>query len=106
MSWKKTPAARTKGSKKQNKTIADQLAQSEIKTFDINFNQRHAFVKELFDNDEQAYDKTLLELGKSNGYIEALTYINLNVRYDYNWSDDSETKEEFMAIIKSKFLNR
>ena len=92
--------------KQQAKTIADQLAQSEIKTFDINFNQRHAFVKDLFDGDEQAYQKTLLELGKSNGYIEALTYINLNVRYDYHWKDDSEIKEEFMAIIKRKFLSR
>ncbi|MGB1206283.1 MAG: hypothetical protein ACPG5B_11585 [Chitinophagales bacterium] len=92
--------------KRQNKTLADKLAQSDIKTFDINFNQRHAFVSELFNGDEQAYKQTLYELGKSNGYIEALTYINLNVRYDYRWKDDSETKEEFMNIIKSKFLNR
>ena len=92
--------------KKQEKTLADQLAQSEIKTFDINFNQRHAFVNELFEGNEQAYQNTLTELGKSGGYIEALTYINLNVRYDYHWKDDSPTKEEFMNIIKSKFLNR
>lgn len=73
--------------------------------FPINFNQRYAFVNRLFDGDEAAYGKAINDLSESKGYIEALTYVNLNLRYDYKWRDDDPTVKEFLDIIKHTFLD-
>lgn len=74
--------------------------------FSIGFNQRIAYIKELFDNDEAAYTKAINDLAASKGYIEALTYINLNLRYDYKWQDENPTVKEFLEMIKRKFLGK
>jgi hypothetical protein len=71
--------------------------------FPISFNQRHAFVNLLFGGDEAAYSRAINELSSSKGYIEALTYINLNIRYDYKWRDDEPAVKEFLEIIKHTF---
>ena len=73
--------------------------------FPINFNQRYAFVNRLFDGDEAGYGKAINDLSESKGYIEALTYVNLNLRYDYKWRDDDPTVKEFLDIIKHTFLD-
>ncbi len=86
-----------------NKSIADRLSTGNS-AFDISFNQRHAFVNELFTGDEGIYQTTINELAKSKGYIEALTYINLNVRYEYKWKDEDPTVRDFMNVIKRKYL--
>lgn len=73
-------------------------------TFDISFNQRFAFINQLFGGDSNAYTKSIAELGQSKGYIEALTYINLNLRHDYKWKEKDETVKDFLDVIKKNFL--
>jgi len=72
--------------------------------FQITLNQRVGYIKALFNEDEDAYEEAIYELGRSRGYIEALTYVNLNLRYDYRWNDDDPTVKEFLEMIKNKFL--
>lgn len=72
--------------------------------FPVTFNQRIAFIRELFSNNEKAYHDSMKELSDARGYIEALTYINLNLRYDFNWKDNDPTVKEFLEMIKHRFL--
>lgn len=72
--------------------------------FPVTFNQRIAFTRELFSNNEKAYHDSMKELSDARGYIEALTYINLNLRYDFNWKDNDPTVKEFLQMIKHRFL--
>lgn len=72
--------------------------------FPVTFNQRIAFTRELFSNNEKAYHDSMKELSEARGYIEALTYINLNLRYDFNWKDNDPIVKEFLEMIKHRFL--
>ena len=72
--------------------------------FPVTFNQRIAFIRELFSNNEKAYHESMKELSEARGYIEALTYINLNLRYDFNWKDNDPIVKEFLEMIKHRFL--
>lgn len=73
--------------------------------FDITFNQKHAFIRQLFNKNERAFYAALNDLGDSKGYIEALTYINLNLRHDYNWDDTDPVVQDFLDVIKRRFLS-
>ena len=75
------------------------------KKFSISFNQRFAFISELFGGDAAVYEHTLEELGKCANVIEAFTYLNLHVKLKYQWKDDSETTKEFQKIVKDSFLS-
>ena len=82
------------------------LKQQEAKKFNISFNQRFAFISELFGGDSAVYEHTLEELGKCNNVIEAFTYLNLHVKLKYQWKDDSSTTKEFQQIVKDSFLTQ
>ncbi len=87
------------------KSVADQLGNNhDTVSFPISFNQRFAFINQLFDGDTDAYNRSIADLGNSKGYIEALTYINLNLRHDYKWQDDDPVVKDFLDMIKKKFL--
>lgn len=72
--------------------------------FDINNNQKIHFVKELFGNDQVAYEGTLSEMSQCKNVIEAYTYINLHIKAKYKWDSENETVREFQKIVKDKFL--
>lgn len=87
-------------------SVADQLSSNTggSEEFPISFNQRFAFINQLFDGDTDAFNRAIGDLGNSKGYIEALTYINLNLRHDYKWQDDDPVVKDFLDMIKKKYL--
>jgi len=89
-----------------NNDLNNTLKQQESKKFNISFNQRFAFISELFGGDSAVYEHTLEELGKCNNVIEAFTYLNLHVKLKYQWKDDSSTTKEFQQIVKDSFLTQ
>lgn len=94
-------------SQSEELSLADKLAgQTNNKdSLPINMSQKFAFIKTLFNGNEQAYQRTIQTVVNSKGYIEALTYINLNVRHEMGWQDHDPTVKEFIDIIKHKFLD-
>ena len=76
----------------------------EVKRFPINFNQRVSYINELFGGNERAYEEAIGDLSRSRGYIEALTYVNLNLRYDFSWKDNDPTVKDFLEMIKKQYL--
>ncbi|OWY22204.1 hypothetical protein B6N25_07645 [Sphingobacteriales bacterium TSM_CSS] len=93
------------GNKQNDKTIADKFAtKSGATEFAIGHNQRIDYINHLFGGDEESYNIAIDDLANAKGYIEALTYVNLNLRYDYKWDDHDPKVREFLDMIKHKFL--
>lgn len=85
-------------------TGSQKRATSSINKYPVTLNQKVAFVANLFKGSESAYNDSMAELSEAKGYIEALTYINLNLRYDFDWKDNDPTVREFLEMIKHHYL--
>lgn len=72
---------------------------------DISFNQRFAFINQLFKGNSDAYNKALEDIRHSEGYIQALTYVNLNLVHDYGWDSDDPVVKDFKEVIRKCFLD-
>jgi len=94
------------GNKQKEVTVADKFAtKSGATEFAIGHSQRLDYINHLFGGDEEAYNIAIDDLANAKGYIEALTYVNLNLRYDYKWDDHDPKVREFLDMIKHKFLD-
>ena len=75
------------------------------RSMDISFNQRFAFINQLFKGNSDAYNKALDDIRHSEGYIQALTYVNLNLVHDYGWDSDDPVVKDFKEVIRKCFLD-
>lgn len=75
------------------------------KGIDIDLNDRIAFVKHLFGNSEEDYNRVLNQLITFDNFYETRTFIEEMVKPDYNnWKGKDDYAERFMDIIEKKFL--
>lgn len=93
---KKPEMAQTK-----NVSLNDKLS----KGIDIDLNDRIAFVKHLFGNSAEDYNRVLNQLITFDNFYETKSFIEEMVKPDYNyWKGKDEYAERFMEIIEKKFL--
>ncbi len=93
--------------KKENEIAAEKL----VATFDknskgiiIGLNDRVAFMKYLFANSSEDYNRVLSQLMTFNSYQEAQTFIADMVKPDYNdWKGKEDYEARFMEIVEKKF---
>jgi|GEM_PF-7096397 len=89
---------------KEDTELADMLSRGiNERSFDISFNQRFAYINELFGGSQSIYEETLKSLATCSTVIEAYTYLNLYVRNKFNWKDNDPTTKEFLATVRKKF---
>lgn len=75
------------------------------KGIDIDLNDRIAFVKHLFGNSNEDYNRVLNQLITFDNFHETRNFIEEMVKPDYNnWKGKDEYAERFMDIIEKKFL--
>ena len=89
----------------QRATLADLHRQQKIeniKTY-IGVNQRFMFVRELFDNNAEEYNRALDELEQKNTYIEAFNHLRNEYAQPHRWKMDSEEVVEFLEIVAKRF---
>ncbi len=89
----------------QRATLADihqQQKIANIKSY-IGVNQRFMFIRELFENNAEAYNQALDELEQQNTYIEAFNYLRNQYAQPNRWKMDSEEVVEFLEIIAKRF---
>ncbi|MGM8362360.1 hypothetical protein ACSV4D_10640 [Flavobacterium sp. ARAG 55.4] len=78
---------------------------SKGKGIDIDLNDRIAFVKHLFGNSNEDYNRVMNQLITYNNFYETKSFIDEMVKPDYNnWEGKEEYEERFMEIIEKKFL--
>ncbi|MFZ4106215.1 hypothetical protein [Flavobacterium sp.] len=74
------------------------------KAINIGMNDRIAFVKHLFADSDEDYNRVLSQLNTFDAQEEALDFIENIIKPDYNnWEGSEEYSERFMEIIENKF---
>ena len=70
----------------------------------IGLNDRVGFVKYLFDNSTEDYNRVLSQLNTFDTFAEAKEFIEDMVKPDYsNWIGQEDFAERFMEIVEKKF---
>ena len=70
----------------------------------IGLNDRVAFMKHLFNNSSEDYNRVLSQLITFDTFAEAQNFIDNMVKPDYNnWEGKDEYAERFMEIVEKKF---
>ncbi|RVT78332.1 hypothetical protein EOD40_03595 [Flavobacterium sufflavum] len=89
--------------KSSPKTVS--LNEKFSKGIDIDLNDRIAFVKHLFGNSNEDYNRVMNQLITYDNFYETKSFIDEMVKPDYNnWEGKEEYEERFMEIIEKKFL--
>lgn len=82
-------------------SLNDKLA----KGIHIDLNDRLAFIKHLFGNSSEDYNRVLSQINTFNSFYETRDFVQDMVKPDYNnWEGKQEYEERFMDIIEKKFL--
>lgn len=85
------------------KTVS--LNEKLAKGINIDLNDRIAFIKHLFGNNSEDYNRVLNQLITFNTFYETRDFIQEMVKPDYNnWEGKQDYEERFMDIIEKKFL--
>lgn len=70
----------------------------------IGLNDRIAFVKHLFGNSDEDYNRVLNQLITFDSFVEAQNFIEDMVKPDYgDWQGKEEYEQRFLEIIEKKF---
>lgn len=83
-----------------SKSLNDKL----VSNIQIGLNDRIAFVKNLFNNQQEDYNRVVSQLNTFKSQKEAKNFINKMVKPDYNWSEQEELETRFIEIIERKFV--
>lgn len=83
----------------QPKSLNDKL----FSNIQIGLNDRITFVKNLFEGDQENYNRVISQLNTFKTEKEARKFINKMVKPDYNWSEHEELENRFMEIVSRKF---
>ena len=87
----------------QPKIVA--LNDSVSKSISIGLNDRVGFVKFLFADSNEDYNRVLSQLSTFDTFEEAENFINDMVKPDYNnWDGKDDYAERFMEIVEKKFI--
>ena len=77
-----------------------------LKTKSLTFglNDKLAFIKHLFDGNNEDFERVVSQINTSSTFEEASTLIQSIIKPDYNhWEGKEEFEERFMEIIQGKF---
>ncbi len=66
----------------------------------IGVGDRFLFIRELFDGDNDVFNKTVDHLNGLDSENEAMTYINNN----FKWNADSATVKHFIGIVQRRYV--
>jgi hypothetical protein len=85
-------------------TKATSLNDKLSKGINIDLNDRIAFVKHLFGNSDEDYNRVLNQLITYDSFEEAQNFIDDMVKPDYNsWKGKDDYSQRFIEIIEKKF---
>ena len=80
--------------------LHEELKKSAIQ---IGLNDRIAFVKRLFDGNQQDFHRVLSQVNTFSSFEEVTEFIETMVKPEHNWDNQEEYAERFMEIIEIKF---
>ena len=69
----------------------------------IGINDKYAFMRDLFRNDEAAYERSIKTINSFNILPEAEYWIQREMKYKLGWDDNSPTVQAFYQLVKRRF---
>ena len=94
------PVASQQKEPEKPKSLNDRLK----KGIQIGLNDRHAFVRHLFDGSTSDYNRVLSQLNTIKTKEEAVNFVLNMVKPDYNnWEGKEEYEIRFLAVVENKF---
>jgi hypothetical protein len=105
------PAAKKEKTEDKSEVIVDReegkslsLNDKLSKTINIGLNDRMGFVKFLFGDSTEDYNRVLSQLNTFSSFEEAKDFIEEIIKPDYNnWEGVDEYAESFIALVEKKF---
>ena len=90
----------TKSAQNKPTSINDKLNQG----LNIGLNDRIAFIKHLFENNTDDYTRVLSQINSMTTFKEASSFVENNIKPDYNnWDDKEKYADRFLLIIEKRF---
>ncbi|MDP4988563.1 MAG: hypothetical protein NWP54_00195 [Polaribacter sp.] len=83
----------------QPKSLNDRL----VNSIQIGLNDRIAFVKQLFNDEQEDFNRVISQLNSYETESEAKNFIENVVKPDYNWAEHEELENRFLEIVSRKF---
>lgn len=94
------PVRHDSGLQDKPKSLNDRLK----KGIQIGVNDRHAFIKHLFEGSTADYNRVLSQLNTIKSKEEALNFVANMVKPDYNnWEGKEDYETRFLATIENRF---
>jgi hypothetical protein len=84
----------------EKRSLNDALFKNNLQ---VGLNDRIAFVKHLFDDSQEDFNRVLSQLNTFKVEQEAVSFINKFVKPDYDWTDKEEYEQRLIHIIERKF---
>lgn len=85
----------------KRKSLNEVLIKKEIS---VGINDRHAFVKQLFDGSTEDFNRVVSQLNTIDTEERSVAFIENMVKPDYNhWKGKEEMASRFLALIKRRF---
>lgn len=70
----------------------------------ISINQKFKFISELFEDDSDAFEKSVSTINGYTSYIEADDYMENTLKPRYGWESGSASAREFTELVSRRFL--
>ena len=88
------------------KEVSDSLKDSPIKDLRkaIGINDRFLFINELFQGDENMYERSIKTINGFAIFPEAEYWIRRELKTKLGWNDQQDTVRQFDALVKRRFL--
>ena len=85
-------------------TISKSLNDRLKKGITIGLNDRIAFVKHLFNNSTEDFNRVISQLNTLDSELDALNFLNTMVKPEYNnWEGKEEYEERFLTFIEGRY---
>ncbi len=69
----------------------------------IGINDKYLFIKELFRNDEVAYERSIKTINAFNILPEAEYWMQRELKYKMGWDDNNATVKTFYQLVRRRF---
>ncbi len=91
---------------KSKESLAQKHAKKAITDIEksIGLNQRFSFIKNLFENDKEAYNEAVLKLNSCASFIEADDYIQNVLMDKFKWDENTVHVIKFIELIERRYL--
>lgn len=91
-----------KNGNSKSHSLNDKL--NKAKQLQIGLNDKLAFIKHLFDNNAEDYNRVISQLNTVKTFEEAKSLIETMIKPDHNhWSGKEEYEERFLEILDARF---